>query len=99
MGLTDSDHRQPGSNVARPITASPSLAISTFPFGNSRTSSLPTALLPPAIAVPPRLESQRTRLTTDAERRPRRADDVERAAHQHQVVGRRHGEGAGQPFG
>src|SRR5438477_8137895 len=97
MGFTDSDHRQPGWNVARPTIVPPTLAISSLPFGNSRVSSLPTALLPPAIVIPLRLETQR--LTADAERCSGRADDIQRAADEHQVVGRCHGHGPGTGLG
>src|SRR5262245_4545249 len=39
MGLTHSDHFQPGSNVPRIAVASPKLTTSTLAFGTSRTSS------------------------------------------------------------
>src|SRR5437868_15452626 len=94
MGFTLSDHRQPGWNVARPTIVFPTVEISSFPFGNSLTSSLPTALLPPATDLPPSWV-RRERLT-GAQGCSRRPDDVQRTAHQHEVVGRGHGEGPGQ---
>jgi hypothetical protein len=38
-GLIDSDQRQPGMNVARPIGVPSRSTISNFPFGNVRVSS------------------------------------------------------------
>src|SRR3954452_1564390 len=99
MGFTDSDHRHPGWNVARPTIVLPTVDISSLPFGNSRTSSLPTGLLAPAIAAPPCLEKTNAkRLTTGAEHCSGRAHDVERTADEHEVVRRRHGEGPGHGF-
>src|SRR6476661_6108087 len=39
MGLTHSDQRQPGSNVARIAVTSPSLTTSSFPLSIERVSS------------------------------------------------------------
>src|SRR5208337_1320927 len=39
IGLTCSDHFQPGSNVARPNLTPPTVAISTLPLGKVRVSS------------------------------------------------------------
>src|SRR5207248_8753171 len=96
MGLADSHRFPPGCQVARPMTASPSFAISSFPFGNSRTSSLPTGLLPPAIAVPPCSRCEEQRLTTCGERCSGGAHDVEGPADEHKILGRGDGEGAGE---
>src|SRR5208337_3268999 len=39
IGLTCSDHFQPGSNVARPNLTPPTVAVSTLPLGKVRVSS------------------------------------------------------------
>src|SRR6266480_7530718 len=90
MGLMHSDQRQPGSKVNRATIVSPTFAISDFPFGNSRTSSLPTGLLPPATVTP--------FSSSMHEGGSGRDHNVERTADQYQIVGRSEGEGARHRF-
>jgi uncharacterized protein YndB with AHSA1/START domain len=53
IGFTSFDHRQPGSNRARPIVTEPTLATWTIPCSNFRVSPASRFMTSPAIDEPP----------------------------------------------